>query len=96
MRENTLAREERKANLNEEMEAQMEGASKKQKRNIKKMYEKHSDQQKAFTSRKYLFIQPSDNWPRPPGKFLSMDVVGTKPNGQKILSFKKSQEYHSL
>jgi len=42
-------------------------------------------------SKRYLFVQPNQNWPRPPANFLSMECVGIQKNGQKILSFKKSE-----
>lgn len=54
------------------------------------------DKQKTMTFRKYLFVQPNVNWPRPPAKFLTMEVLRTNPNGTKVLTFKKSSEYEML
>lgn len=54
------------------------------------------DKQKSMTFRKYLFVQPNSSWPRPPAKFLTMEVLRTNPNGSKVLTFKKSPEYEML
>lgn len=54
------------------------------------------DKQKTMTFRKYLFVQPNVNCPRPPAKFLTMEVLRTNPNGTKVLTFKKSSEYEML
>jgi len=59
------------------------------------MYTKNQDR-KVVTQRKFMFVQPPDNWPRPPAKFLSMEVARTKPNGAKVFTFRKSAEYESL
>jgi hypothetical protein len=40
-------------------------------------------------------VQPNSQWPRPPAKFLTMDVIENK-GGQKSLSFRKSVEYEML
>ena len=74
----------------------MEGASKKQKRRFKAMQSRVQEQQKQMHSKRYLFVHPDQSWPRPPANFLSMEVSGSKKNGQKILSFKKSPEYEFL
>lgn len=72
----------------------MEGASRKQKKQIKKAYAQYAEREKkAMTQRKFMFVQPPENWPRPPGKFLSMEVVETRTNGTKLFTFKKSLEY---
>lgn len=90
-------REERKqANAADQIEAQMEGASKKQKRRMAAMAKQIKDKQKSMTFRKYLFVQPNASWPRPPAKFLTMEVLRTKPNGTKVLTFKQSPEYEML
>ena len=52
--------------------------------------------QRQFTSKKYLFVQPSDNWPRPPAQLLTMEVAYIKPDGAKVMTFRKSPEYQSL
>jgi hypothetical protein len=61
------------------------------------MYAQYQDRNnKASSARKFMFITPPEGWPRPPAKFLSMEVVSTKPDGSKVMSFKKSDEYEAL
>lgn len=60
------------------------------------MQSRLNEQQKAWSSKKFLFVQPNQNWPRPPAKFLSMEVVSTLKNGLKVMTFRKSPEYESL
>ena len=60
------------------------------------MHKQIKEQHKAVSTRKYLLVQPNQNWPRPPAKFLTMEVEKTCDNGSKILTFVKSPEYQSL
>ena len=89
-------REERKDNNRDAMmDEQMEGLGKRQKRKYKLMQQKFHDSQKSMFSKKYMFVHPNKDWPRPP-PILKMVQQCPKKNGQKLLSFKKTQDYEIL
>jgi hypothetical protein len=48
-----------------------------------------------MSSRRFMFVQPHKNWPRPPAKYLSMEVL-KEEKGIKTFTFRKSAEYQSL
>jgi len=90
-------KEERKATIDDQMEAELEGASRRQRKLYKARYSKMAaEQSRAMAQKKFMFVQPEQNWPRPPANFLSMQVTGQKENGSRIFSFKKSPGYESL
>jgi len=60
------------------------------------MHQRNAEQQRQFTSRKFMFVQPQPNWPRPPGNFLTMETLKVDESGKKMFTFRKSDDYQYL